>query len=155
MKTIKIGEKEYTLEFSFEAAECKNVVQAMFNIVSGSYFIRNGLQKKNAAAAMIDGTVEMVADMPAIARNAFYAGLLEHNPVREDEAKTLMKQYMRENGLSFAKLYEELKQCMENDGFFDLAGITEMVQQMNQSTEQAVQTMKQPQDHKKKSTSMK
>lgn len=153
MKTIKIGEKEYTLEFTFEAAECKNVVQSMFNIMSGSYFIRNGLQKKNAATAMIDGTVDMVADIPTIARNAFYAGLLEHNPVSEDEAKTLMKQYMRENVLSFAKLYEELKQCMEDDGFFDLSGITEMIRQMNESAEQEIQTVKKPQDHKKKSTS--
>lgn len=155
MKTIKIGGKEYTLEFSFEAAECKNAVQAMFNILSGSYFIRNGLQKKNAAAAMIDGTVEMVADMPAITRNAFYAGMLEHNPVSEDEAKNLMKQYMRENELSFANLYEELKQCMEDDGFFDLSGITEMIQKMNESVEEQEKTLKQPQDHKKKSTSTK
>lgn len=155
MKTIKISGKEYTLEFSFEAAECKNVVQEMFNIMSGSYFIRNGLQKKNAAAAMIDGTVEMVADMPAIARNAFYAGLLEHNPVSEDEAKTLMKQYMRENSLSFAKLYEELKQCMEEDGFFDLSGIMDMIQEMNNSIEDAVKDVKKPKENKGKSTSMK
>lgn len=155
MKTIKIGEKEYKLEFTFEAAQCKDVVQSMFSIMSGAYFIRNGMQKKTVATAMIDGTTEMVADVPAIARNAFYAGLLEHNPVSEEYAKQLMKQYMKENKLSFTGLYEEIKQCMEDDGFFDLSGITEMVQQMNQSTEEQIRTMKQPQDHKKKSTSTK
>lgn len=142
MKTVKIGNKEYTLEFTFEAAECKNVVQSMFNIVSGAYIIRNGLKKEKMVTAMFDGTAEMVADIPEIARNAFYAGLLEHHSVSEDEAKQLMKQYMKENKLSFAQLYEEMKGVMEDDGFFDLSGITDTIQKMNESTEQAIQNAK-------------
>lgn len=159
MKTIKIGEKEYVLEFSFEAAENKDCVQSMFEIMSGSYFAKRGLadgNKNNAAAAvaMIDGASEMVADVPRICRIAFYAGLLENNPVSESEAKELMKQYMKENKLSFSKLFEDLKQCMEDDGFFDLSGLTDMIQQMNSAAEEKVAEIQKTKGTKK-STSTK
>lgn len=155
MKTIEINGKEYTLEFTFEAAEHKDLVQSMFNIMSGAYIIRNGAKKEGVAVSLFDGMAEMVADIPGICRKAFYAGLLEHNAVGEEEAKSLMKQYMKENKLSFATLYSELRAEMEEDGFFDLSGITEMIQEMNRKTEKAAQSVKQPQDHKTKQTSTK
>ena len=144
MKTLKIGEKEYSLEFSFAAAEHKALVQNMFNVMSGAYIVKNGVSAetengKNATMAMINGVSEMVADIPQICRVAFYAGLLENSPVKEDEAKELMKQYMRENKMSFHRLFEELKQCMEDDGFFDLSGLTEMIQSMNSAAENQVE----------------
>ena len=148
MKTIKIGDKEYTLEFTFEAAECKGLVQSMFNILSGAYILRNAggavagdlsKEEENATAfrCMVDGSSEMVADIPHICRVGFYAGLLENNEVSEDEAKELMKQYMKENKISFHGMYDLLKQCMEDDGFFDLSGMTEMIQKMNEQMEGA------------------
>ena len=148
MKTIKIGDKEYTLEFTFEAAECKGLVQSMFNVLSGAYILRNAggavggtLSKEEedeaAFRCMVDGSSEMVADIPHICRIGFYAGLLENNEVSEDEAKELMKQYMKENKISFHGMYELLKQCMEDDGFFDLSGLTEMIQKMNEQMEGA------------------
>ena len=148
MKTIKIGDKEYTLEFTFEAAECKGLVQSMFNILSGAYILRNAggavagdlsKEEENATAfrCMVDGSSEMVADIPHICRVGFYAGLLENNEVSEDEAKELMKQYMKENKISFHGMYELLKQCMEDDGFFDLSGLTEMIQKMSEQMENA------------------
>lgn len=153
MVTIKIGEKEISLEFTFAAAECKSLVQNMFNVASGAYIVKNSLSESqkggNAAASIIDGTSEMVADIPKICRVAFYAGMLENNPVNEDEAKELMKQYMKENKLSFYRLFEDLKKYMEEDGFFDLSGITEMLQQMNKAAE------KQTEKSDKKSTSTK
>lgn len=157
MKTIKIGEKEYTLEFTFEAAEHKNLVQMMFNVLSGAYIVRNGRSDEMVVSAMINGVSEMVADIPCICKIAFYAGMQENNPVSEEEAKALMKQYMKENRISFNGLYEFLKGCMEEDGFFDLSGITEMVDQMNQSMQEqnGERASKAPQDHKKKSTSAK
>ena len=159
MKTFKIGEKEYVLEFTFEAAEHKALVQNMFNIMSGAYIVKNGANsdqdEASAAVAVINGTSEMVADIPRICRVAFYAGMLENNPVSEDESKTLMKQYMKENGLSFYNLFEELKKCMEEDGFFVLSGLNDMIQTMTDNAEQATKKQpKTPQDHKK-STSTK
>lgn len=152
MNTIKIGEKEYVLEFTFEAVEHKNLVQSMFNIMSGAYIVKT---EENGVTAMIDGVSAMVADIPHICKIAFYAGLLEHNPVSEEEAKTLMKEYMKENKLSYSKLFEDLKGYMEDDGFFDLSGLNDMLQTMQESAEQTKKQPKTPQDHKKKSTSTK
>lgn len=162
MKTIQIGNEQYTLEFGFEAAENKAVVQRMFNALSMSYIgKRLDLEGENSkveiAAAMIDGTADLVSDMPHICKDAFYAGLLEHHKnITVEKSKDLMKQYMKEKKMSFKGLYEEIKETMEDDGFFDLTGLTEMVAEMNNPDEEEEKKVpKTPQDHKKKSTSTK
>lgn len=161
MKTIQIGNEQYKLKFGFDAAENKDVVQRMFNALSMSYIgkrldLDGNNSKVEVAAAMIDGTADLVSDMPLICRDAFYAGLLEHHKgITVDESKELMKQYMTENKLSFKGLYEEIKEMMEDDGFFDLTGLTEMVEEMNQTEEKPKRQVKKPQDHQKKSTSTK
>lgn len=155
MKVLNIGGKEYKLEYSFEAAEHRDTVQKMFNVLSGAYLVRSGItgeeKKDEVAGAMIDGVSAMVADIPHIVKTAFYSGLLENNPVSEDEAVSLMKQYMKENKIGYNKLYEEIKSCMEDDGFFDLSGLTDMIQSMNKNMTTAAKekAMKAPQDHKK------
>lgn len=167
MKILTIGEKEYTLEYSFMAAEHKQTVQKMFEILSGAYLIKRANitneneeekeSKENLANAMIEGTAEMVADIPHIVKTAFYSGLLENHDLSENDAYLLMKQYMKENKISYRKLFEDIKTCMEDDGFFDLSGLTEMMEEMNSSVETQVKkrTPKTPQDHKKKSTGTK
>lgn len=157
MKTIKIGEKEYTFEYTFAAAEHKSLVQSMFNVMSGAYFMKgdNVEDETLAVKAMVDGSGEMVADLPHIAIVGFYAGLLEHNPVSEDEAKELMKKYMIENKKSYRGVFEDMKEMMREDGFFDLSGLNEIIEEMNQSTEEVIKPVKTPQDHKKKQTSKK
>lgn len=157
MLNLKIGEKNYTLEYSFMAAEHNETVQKMFNVVSGAYLIRKanitGENKEDIANAMLEGTGEMVADIPHIVKTAFYSGLLENHNVSQEDAYDLMKQYMKENKISFKKLFDDIKTCMEDDGFFDLSGLTEMMEEMNQSVETQTKkrTPKTPQDHKKKS----
>lgn len=158
MKNITVDGKEYTLEYSFMAAEHKDTVQKMFNVLSGAYLMKraslaDGENEKEAMAnAMIDGTGEMVADVPHIVKTAFYSGLLENHGVSEEEAYEIMKAYMKENKISFKKLFDDIKTCMEDDGFFDLSGLTDMLNEMGESMEKAVKT---PQDHKRKSTSKK
>lgn len=150
MKTLNINGKEYKLEYSFEAAEHKDTVQKMFKVLSGAYLVKanNG----NVADTMIEGVSEMVADIPHIVKTAFYSGLLENHGVTEPEAYELMKAYIKENKVSFNGLFEDIKTCMEDDGFFELSGLTEMMQKMCES----MNTPKTPQDHKKKkSTSTK
>ena len=62
---------------------------------------------------------------------------------------------MKENKISFKKVYEEIKEAMEDDGFFDLTGLTDMMKEMEGTEEEKPKrTPKQPQDHKK-STSTK
>lgn len=165
MRILTIGEKEYTLEYSFMAAEHKQTVQKMFEVVSGAYLIKRvnlaeeneKASKEDIANAMIGGTGEMVSDIPHIVKTAFYSGLLENHDLSEEDAYALMKQYMKENKISFKKLFEDIKECMEDDGFFDLSGLTEMLEEMNQSVENQTKkrTQKTPQDHKKKSTGTK
>jgi hypothetical protein len=60
-----------------------------------------------------------------------------------------MKAYMKENKISYKKLFDDIKECMEDDGFFDLSGLTEMMEEMNNQMEE--KAPKTPQDHKKKS----
>lgn len=143
MKILNIGGKEYKLEFSFEAAEYKDVVQKMFNVLSGAYYVvKNSVDADDETSAkigFITGITEMVADIPNIVKTAFYAGLLEHHNLKEDEAKQLMRQYLKENKCSYNVLFEDIKVCMEEDGFFDLSGINEMIQGMNKMQEE-VQT---------------
>ena len=160
MKTIKANGKDYTLEYSFKAAEHNETVQKMFNVLAGVYLVkqinRPDASKISVADAMIEGTGQMVADIPHIVKTAFYSGLLENHGVSEEEAYEIMKMYMKENKISFKKLFDDIKECMEDDGFFDLSGLTEMVEEMNASVEEnAKKLSKVPQDHKKKSTSTK
>ncbi|MFQ9515336.1 MAG: hypothetical protein ACLRZ9_05870 [Eubacterium sp.] len=157
MRIIKIGEKEYKLEFTFAAAEYKSIVQSMFNVMSGAYIVKNGNvdDDNSAMKAMFDGAGEMVAEIPHIAKDAFYAGLLEHNTITKEQSNELLKQYMVENKMSFRKVFEDIKKYMEEDGFFDLSGLNEIIKEMNQTTEEETKTVKTPQDHKKKSTSTK
>lgn len=154
MKAITVNGNEYKLEFSFEAVEHKELVKKMFDIVSGAIFVKSAKDlSKPTSEDMIDGSGNMIAELPHICVTAFYAGLLENNPVPQDEAKTLMKAYMKENKLSFKMLYEELRQCMEDDGFFDLSGLREMSESMNEEMEEKITKI--PQDHRKKQTGTK
>ena len=154
MKAITVNGNEYKVEFSFEAVEHKELVKKMFDIVSGAIFVKSAKDlSKPTSEDMIDGSGNMIAELPHICVTAFYAGLLENNPVSQDEAKTLMKAYMKENKLSFKMLYEELRQCMEDDGFFDLSGLREMSESMNEEMEEKITKI--PQDHRKKQTGTK
>lgn len=144
MKTISIKDKEYTLEYSFMAAEHKDTVQKMFNIVSGAYIVKQaqtiGDDLTKVASAMIDGTSEMVADIPNIVRTAFYSGLLENHKVTEEESYELMKSYMKENKINFKVLFDDIKKCMEDDDFFELSGLMDMIREMNVSAETQIQS---------------
>ena len=167
MKILTIGGKDYKVEFSFEAAEYKNCVDKAFKVVSGSYMARRSNYDKEDKQAMmemiIDGTADMVSDMPLVVTSFLYAGLLEHNPVSDEaEAKVLFKQFIKENPddnrASFYGMFTFLKECMEDDGFFKLTGLDKLVEQMNQEAKKAEEksnSVKVPQDRKKKLTGTK
>lgn len=167
MKILTIGGKDYKVEFSFEAAEYKDCVDGVFKVISGSYIMKNGPsedgEKVSIAAAVMNGTSEMVSNIPKLAITALYAGLLENNPVEsEQEAKALFKQFVKENPdderASFWGMYDFLRDCMEEDGFFKLTGMDKVIAKMNEVAEEANQKSKSgkaPQDHKRKPTSTK
>lgn len=158
MLEININKKSYKLEYSFESIKHKKLLKMMFDVMSGSYTAKKILQagkddEANSIIALFDGSADMVADIPEICQIAFYAGLLENNPVSEEEAYDLMKQYMKENKISFKKLYEDIRKCMEDDGFFDLSGLTDTLEQaqtMQNEMEETEEKKVIPMDHQKK-----
>ena len=155
MKTITVDGKEYKLEFGFDAVEVGELVQKMFEVKSGIYIARSAQDGNNIAVAMLDGTSEMLATIPKICVLAIYAGCLEHNPVSMDEAKILLKKYMKQEKKSCTDVYNEvLMPCMEDDGFFVMSGIEKMIETINHEMENAEQEQTPkvvPQDHKKPS----
>lgn len=156
MKEIKIGGKSYTLEFTFEAATYQLLIQKMFNIASGSSLAKASETADNEVEALMSGFGDLISCIANVCPIAFYAGMLENNPVSVDDAKVLMKQYMKENKLNFKSLYDELLECMEDDGFFELSGITDTVDQITDSMEEEpAKVVPMPQDHKKKAPAKK
>ena len=159
MMNINANGNEYKVEFSFGAAECKEIVQKMFSVVNGSYLLAQ--TDKNVAQASFDGLANMTADVPEI---CIYAGCIDNNPVTMDEAKELTRAYITEKrktdkSYGYRTLFEEIKKAMEDDGFFELSGITAMLEEMANNVEEATREQKKPtvvpQDHKKKQTSTK
>lgn len=174
MRILTIGGKEYQIEFSFDAAEYKACVDKVFKVVSGGYIIKRGITeeegKAEMAKAMMDGTADMISDMASLSITCFYAGLLENNPVKDEKAaKQLFKQFVKENPdddrASFLGMYEFLKGCMEEDGFFKLTGLDKYLKDMSESMAKAIKEAeketerstlpKVPTDRKRKSTSTK
>lgn len=158
MKKILVNDVEYTLEFGFGAVECKDLIQKMFLMLSGGYVAKKAKNvQKPTPEEIVDGSGYMLAEFPHVCKTAFYAGLIEnHEGITPDESNALMKEYMKANGLSFVKLYGELTDCMKEDGFFELSGLTEMMKQTKEEMEKEdSKVTKMPQDHKKKSTGTK
>lgn len=174
MRILTIGGKEYQIEFSFDAAEYKACVDKVFKVVSGGYIMKRGITEKDGKAemakAMMDGTADMISDMASVSITCFYAGLLENNPVKDEKAaKQLFKQFVKENPdddrASFLGMYEFLKGCMEEDGFFKLTGLDKYLKDMSEAMEKAAKEVEKgtkqsalpkiPTDRKKKSTSTK
>ena len=144
MKTLTIGGKEFVLEFSFEAAQHKECVNKIFKMISGSYLGEQGLandpnDKTGMARALVNGTSSMFSEIPDSVITAFYAGLMENNPVlNKVEAKKLLKAYFKENPdhASFFDAYEMIRECMEEDGFFKLTGLDSVQAAMNRAEEE-------------------
>lgn len=155
MKTIKVDEKEYKLEFGFESVEVGDLVQKMFEIRSGVYALRSMQDGNSLAVATLDGTSQLLATIPKVCVLAIYAGCMEHNPVSMDEAKTLLKKYIKQEKITCTDFYNDIVYpCMEDDGFFLVSGIDKMIETMNQATQEMEKIVENtekviPQDHKK------
>ena len=174
MRLLTIGGNEYKVDFSFEAAEYKDCVDKVFKVVSGGYIMKRGItgkeDKSEMATAMMDGTADMFSDMASLSITCLYAGLLENNPVEDEKAaRALFKQFVKENPdderATFPGMYEFLKKCMEEDGFFKLTGLDKYLKDMSEAMEKAIKEAekekeqstlpKVPTDRKRKSTSTK
>ena len=143
MRTLTVGNKEYTIEFSIEASLHKECTEKITGLMAG---IAEAQSKSD-----IKTLISSMADIPQATLHMLHAGLLEHQS-DWDMAKTkaVIKQYLierkgKEDG-NYYSLMELLIEDMASDGFFEMIGLDKMFQ-----TEE-VKKPKKPQDHKKKST---
>lgn len=137
----KINEKEYTLEYTFEAVANEDCVRKTIELISGMEDEERSLG-------------ERIAIMPNSIITLFYAGLLEHHSEEikeEKDAKQLLKQYMKENKdddkATFYGVMLDIIEQMGTDGFFKQVGLGD--------SPEVKKTVKKPQDHKRKTTTTK
>lgn len=164
MREIKIKGKPYIIKFTHKAAKCQNCVQKVFELATGTIAMGNlPTDREPTLADMINVTSAQVAMIPSLCDTMMFAGLKAENPVEtEEEAGDLLIEYMEEIGKGYAEIFESFKECMEEDGFFKIAGIEDMAKNMNKSIRATVDpeetTVEEPEKTKKtakKTTSQK
>ena len=147
MKVLNIGGKDYTFEFTMEAAlynECTEKVANLLMAISEA-------SKKADVRAMIMS----MSDIPQTTLTMFYAGLLEHHGEAGDRsvpnmhvAKALIKKYFEEHKEdetgNFYGVMELMIEVMTDDDFFKQIGLEQMMKKA-----QTERKRKMPQDHKK------
>lgn len=139
MKLI-IGEKEYTLEYTFEAVASEDCVKKAVELLTS-------LDDKEKKLS------EQIGMMPNTVISLFHGGLLENHSEEvqcEKDARELLKQYMKENkGDNEATFYGVMMKIIEQmgeDGFLAQIGLGETSPKKEQKT---------PQDRKRKTTTKK
>ena len=155
MKFIVEG-KEYTLEYTFEAAENQKCVDAMTDIFGGAMMTK--IDETKSEALQIRDFLMTISDLPRMAMDMFYAGLLENHGEDGDgtitsrlDAKRLYKKFCKENpddamATSYYGLVTVISNQMEEDGFFKRTGLADILESMGN----AVQNVKKPTDRKRK-----
>ena len=147
MKRLKIGNKEYKIEFTIEASLYNECTTRTLNIMQAMSLVDDA--NENVAEL-----IERMADVPMTALTLFYAGLLEyhsHEVQSIDDAKALFKElvksgaYDEETDTDLTTWYGLLNYLifiMDEDGFFKQIGLVQ----------EGEKPKKVPQDHKKKAT---
>lgn len=153
---FKIGEKEYTLEYTFEAAERHECIDAAMDIFGGVMMTK--IDGSKSEELQIRDFLMTVSDIPRMAMDMFYAGLLEHHGEDGDgtilnrtDARRLYKQFCKENpederAESYYALCTAIAAQMEEDGFFKRTGMEDILGNM----EETANPSKTPMDHQKK-----
>ena len=148
---IKIGEKEYTIEYTFEASlygECTEKIANLQVGLSMAYMQANiktdsdGEAKDNISSALKD-VIRSMSDLPQAVLTLFYAGLMEKHGADGDQtvtskadAKKLLKQYFAENtDKDYYDVMNMLTEQMAADDFFKRVGLDKMMSQMFGQTE--------------------
>ena len=152
MLNLIIGGKDYHIEYTIEASlynECTEKVTGLMASIGEA-----------GDKAEIKAMLSSIADIPQTVLTMFYAGLLEHHGEDGDgtvtskkDAKNLIRQYLVEHKDddtgNFYGVMEMLIGQMGDDGFFELIGLNQI---MNQTAETEKKARKTPQDYKKKAT---
>ena len=134
---LLIGEKEYTLEYTFEAVASDDCIQKTLELLTN-------LENEEMEIS------EKMSAVPNTVITLFYCGLLEYHAdevADKTVARALLKQYFKENkddeNATFYGVMMAIVEQMGIDGFFKQIGLTEGSPKKEPKT---------PQDHKKKTT---
>lgn len=154
-KILKIGDKDYKLEYGIEASLYNDCIKSVMNTLVA---IGGGTNRN--ISEMISG----MSDIPRTAIIVFYAGLIQYHGDHPDgdgsvpdlaTAKKLVVQYISEHKDdergNFFGIFDMCLGQMEEDGFFELTGMTEFVNEIN-GAKKPKRAPKKPMDHQKKAT---
>lgn len=153
MRRLTISGKEYTIEFSIEASlynECTEATMDMIFAIGEARGQAESIDENDNAQeaymSVMRKTIMSVSHIPQTATTLFYAGLLEHHGQTGDntvcsieDAKVLIKAYIRENKTNFYEIMNLMLQCMGEDHFFDLTGLSSFL-----NPEEDVESKKKP-----------
>mgnify|MGYP004591354411 CR=1 FL=1 len=154
---FKVEDKEYTLEYTFEAAENQKCVDAMTDIFGGAMMTK--IDESKSEALQIRDFLMTISDLPRMAMDMFYAGLLENHGEDGDgtvmsrlDAKRLYKKFCKENpddtmATSYYGLITVISEQMEKDGFFKRTGLADILESMGNAVQKET---KKPTDRKRK-----
>lgn len=129
-KAIKIGEKEYHLEYSIEASLYADCISSLTGLMADMESAENDKDIKKMLSGM--------SNIPQTSLTLFYAGLLEEHGTQTGDgtvpdlsaAKRLIAQYMKEHkDDDTGNFYGVMQICIEQmneDGFFNLLGLNAM-----------------------------
>lgn len=157
---FKVGDKEYTLEYTFEAAENQKCVDAMTDIFGGAMMTK--IDESKSEVLQIRDFLMTMSDLPRMAMDMFYAGLLENHGEDGDgeimsrlDAKRLYKEFCKENpddvmASSYYGLITVISEQMEKDGFFKRTGLADILESMGRAIQETGKPVKKPTDRKKK-----
>lgn len=149
MRTIKINGKPYNIKFSYRAAKYDKCVEQAFMIASGAHILSSLADSEHPRYSdFIKGSCKEMGMTAEMCDTFFYAGLIddkdnEYRPKTEEEAGELLIDYMEETGKNYADIYDSLVECMQEDGFFEKAGITKRVEKLNEGVKNAIEEAQQ------------
>ena len=149
MKKLTIENEEYTLEYTIGAAYNTEMVEKTILMQTGAYLM-DDVNKGSLGLAY--GSAKALSEIPKLCSLYFNAGLQEHHKLKAADSDRLMFMYMKENNLNFTALYKELQEVLNEDGFFEIIGLTEMLAEQNKEIEKSI---KQAKAIKKKATQKK
>lgn len=168
---LTVSGKEYTVEYTFEAAHNKKCVDLCWNYFTGAYamsgVVESGMSEDEVKVNTVSRLIGSMSDIPQMVITLLYAGLIENHEEEISsgkDARNLYKQFCKENPeddlTSDFEMFNAIKNQMEEDGFFKRIGLEKFMEQMNQTVEEEIAEPKTPkratkisQDHKKKSPS--
>lgn len=158
---ITVNGKEYTVEYTFAAAEHHECIDAAMDIFGGMMTAK--IDSKHSEEMQVRDFLMSISDLPRMAMDMFYAGLLENHGEDGDgtiasraDARHLYKQFCKEypddeKATSYYALCTAIAEQMEKDGFFKRTGMEDILGNMeNLAKNEQKKQPKKPMDHQPK-----